>query len=446
MSLGAVVESHDTSFLNPTTSNEEREAPTRNAKPSILWHIVVYTDGFEYESARPYTVHIFTDKKLSLEEAFSLAEEILTKTFPNWNEDNERLAYIGYENIPVDINIDGFYYVVAKFEIQAYVLFDDFSFKVEGVVSNVPHELASAIEEYRKRFITLDCDYIYYYDEEYDYDYECDENCVRACVIDALDRLSELGYMNTKIFKTRRGYHIRAELPSPMPLEKILEIREELGDDYARIFIDKEYLQKQLGFLTNMLFNLKCIKTDNTFSCYEESEIDASLITTVRNARLSMPLPEMKIELPKGTVEFDRKGYVTFVGRFSERDVENIMKGINDILREYEHAKETFKMSDEDIKAKIVKAYEKISSTHAIIAERCVVRVEDGTVVMYVPEYFSEEYVDMLIGRHGDNIRAVEAELGMRIRIEMTRPPPYGLKRKLQEFFKKLNCGTLSYA
>lgn len=393
-----------------------------------MWYIVVYSSGFNYESARPYAVHLFLQSKPTPEDAFRLAEEILTKAFPRWSDDDDELKYVGYENIP-SVSVNGLYYVVAKLDV------DDFKFEVEGVASTVPHELASAIEEYRRRFITLDCDYIYYYDEEYDYDYECNENCVRACVIDALDRLSELG-CRARVFKTRRGYHIRAELPSPMPLEKILEIRERLGDDNARISIDKAYLQKQLGFLANMLFSLKCIKTDNTFSCYEESEIDASLITAVRSARLSVPLPQMKMELPKGIVEFDRKGHVTFVGRFSWRDVENIVKHIEGILREYAHDRKAFRISDEDIKARIVKAYGRMSSTLAIIVEKCVVRVESGRVVIYVPDYLSD-YVDVLIGRHGDSIRVVEAELGMRIQIEMTSPPPYGLERKLQELLKR---------
>ncbi|MEM1832080.1 MAG: hypothetical protein QXJ97_11190, partial [Desulfurococcaceae archaeon] len=93
-----------------------------------MWHIMVYSSGFDYQYSRPYAVHIFTDKKLPPEEAFRLAEEILTKTFPRWSDDDDELKYVGYENIP-SVSVNGLYYVVTKLDV------DDFEFEVEGVVS-----------------------------------------------------------------------------------------------------------------------------------------------------------------------------------------------------------------------------------------------------------------------------------------------------------------------
>ncbi|MEM4592327.1 MAG: KH domain-containing protein [Sulfolobales archaeon] len=381
-----------------------------------MWHIMVYSSGFDYQYSRPYAVHIFTDKKLPPEEAFRLAEEILTKTFPRWSK-NDELKYVGYENIPVDMNIDGFYYVATKLDV------DDFEFKVKGVASTVPPELALAIEEYRKRFITLD--------------YDDDEDSTRARLLDALEYLAELG-CRTRVFRTQRGYHVRAELPSPLSLEKILETREELDEDYPRISVDKAYMKKSLGFLTNLLFNSKCWVTANTIECYEEKEIDASSITTVRVETISIPLPAMKIELPKGTIEIDGK-QIKFIGRFTARDVRNIAMSIEDNLWEYAYARKT---SDDDIKAKLVKAYGKISSFLARLIEKCDVRVENGVVVIHVPESL-QQYVGRLIGKQGANIRAVESELGMRIRIERTSPPPedVAIRKRLQELLKNLAEG-----
>ncbi len=379
-----------------------------------MWHIMVYSSGFDYQYSRPYAVHIFTDKKLPPEEAFRLAEEILTKTFPRWSDDDDELKYVGYENIP-SVSVNGLYYVVTKLDV------DDFEFEVEGVVSTVPPELALAIEEYRRRYVTLD------YDDDYDY--------TRARLLDALEYLSELGCRSIRVSRTQHGYHVRAELPSPLPLEEILNIRRKLGEDSARVSVDKAYMEKGLGFLTNLLFNEKCWIEGSEIKCYEEKEIDTSSITTIRAETISIPLPTMRIELPKGVVEVDGR-YIKFVGRFTAKEAKRIAMSIEDNLWEYAYARKT---SDDDIKAKLVKAYGKISSFLARLIEKCDVRVENGVVVIHVPESL-QQYVGRLIGKQGANIRAVESELGMRIRIERTSPPPEDveLRRKLQELLKRL--------
>ncbi|MCW4047126.1 MAG: KH domain-containing protein [Candidatus Bathyarchaeota archaeon] len=381
-----------------------------------MWHVMVYSQGLESPYSRPYAVHLFTREKPAPGEAFRLADEILTNAFPKWRREEDRLVYVGYENIP-SVDADNFYYVATKLDV------DNFEFKVEGIASTVPQQLASAIEEYRRKHVTLDYD-----DDEY----------TRARVIDALEYLTELG-CRTRVFRTQRGYHVRAELPSPLSLEKILETREKLEEDYARISVDKAYLQKQLGFLTNLLFNSKCwVTANNTVECYEEKEVDPLSITTIRVETISIPLPQMRIELPKGVVEIDERR-IKFIGRFTEKDVKAITTSIEDNLWEYAYVR---MREDSDIKSKLVKAYGKISSSLARIAEKCDVRVENGTVVIHVPEHLSE-YVGRLIGKQGQNIRAVEGELGMRIRIERTSPPPEDvtIRKRLQELLKNLAEG-----
>ncbi|MEM4592452.1 MAG: KH domain-containing protein [Sulfolobales archaeon] len=384
-----------------------------------MWHVMVYSRGFESPYSRPYAVHLFMREKPAPEEAFRLAEEILAKVFPEWRREEDELVYVGYENVP-SVNVNDFYCVATKLSSREY------EFKVEKAVSTVPPQLVSAIEEYRRRYITLD------YDDDYEY--------TRARLIDALDYLAELGCRSIKVFRTRRGYHVRAELPSPLPLEEILNIRRKLEEDSARVSVDKAYMGKglELGFLTNLLFNSKCwVTAKNSIECYEEKEIDASSITTIRAEMISIPLPVMKIELPKGIVEIDGR-YIKFVGRFTAKEAKSIAMSIEDNLWEYAYASRR----DDDVKSKLVKAYGKISSSLARIVEKCDVRVENGVVVIHVPEHL-QNHVGRLIGKQGANIRAVEGELGMRIRIERTSPPPedVAMRRKLQELMKNLAEG-----
>ncbi|MEM4595487.1 MAG: KH domain-containing protein [Thermofilaceae archaeon] len=381
----------------------------------MLWHIMAYSHGLDYPYSRPYAVHLFTREKPAPEEAFRLAEEILIKTFPDL--DRSGLVYVGYESIPVDV--DGFYYVATRL-----LRVRDQSFEVGNAVSTVPPQLASAIEEYRRRYINLD------YDDE--------EDSTRARLLDALEYLSELGCTNIRVFRTQRGYQVRAELPSPLPLEKILETREKLGENSAKISVDKAYLQKQLGFLTNLLFSSKCFRYEGRIYCHDRTEIDASSITAVRVETISIPLPAMKIELPKGTIEIDGK-QIKFIGRFTARDVRNIVMSIEDNLWEYAYAQKTSTISDKDIKAKIVKAYSKISKFLAAVVDNCDVRFENGVAVIHVPESL-QSFVGRLIGKDGKNIRAVEAEVGVKIKLEQEAPPPdeVVLKRKFQELLKQV--------
>ncbi|MEM1693823.1 MAG: KH domain-containing protein [Ignisphaera sp.] len=379
---------------------------------------MIYTKGLVVEYGHPYAVHIFTLEKLSPEEAFKIAEELLNKHFPEWRKhDISGLAYVGYEYIPLDMSpeADKSYVVVSFTHIDWHRL------KINDIVSTVPQQLASAIEEYRKRFITLD------YDDDY--------VGTRATIIDALDYLSREGYKNIKVFKTNRGYHVRAELPSPQPFDNIFNTRIYLGDDHGRIFIDRVYVEKSIGFLTNHLFNSKCWleSSPNVLMCHDEEEISPESITTERVVYISLKLPKMKLDLPKGTVEIDGRRIV-FIGNFTRRDAKAIATSIEDNLWEYGYMLK----KQEDIKEKVKNAYRKISPFLASLINNCEVKLEEGIVVIYVPDNLSK-YVGRLIGKQGQNIKAVEGELGIKIKISQGQiPEEVEMKKRLRELLKSI--------
>ncbi|MEM0497596.1 MAG: KH domain-containing protein, partial [Acidilobaceae archaeon] len=106
------------------------------------------------------------------------------------------------------------------------------------------------------------------------------------------------------------------------------------------------------------------------------------------------------------------------------KDAERIKTSIEDNFREYAYVQA-------DVKRRLIDAYGKISGLLVRVIEKCDVRIENGIVMIYVPEQM-QNHVGRLIGRQGTNIRAVEAELGMRVQIR-TSPPPEDveLKRKM---------------
>ncbi|MEM4584182.1 MAG: KH domain-containing protein [Ignisphaera sp.] len=391
-----------------------------------MWHIMIYSADVWSEYSHPYVVHLFTSEKPSPEEAFRIAEEILSKAFPEW-EKEKNMRYVGYEYLPLNLppEADKSYVAISLIH-TGWRKFD-----IANIVSTVPQSLASAIEEYRKRFITLDYD---------------DNVFTLPFVIDAIDYLkNEMNCKNVKVYKTHRGHHIRAEPLSPLSFDELMKIREKLNDDYNRLVLDELYINKSLSFLANLLFNSKCwieipILSEElaagkqpTLKCYEEKEIDPSTLSIERIAHISINLPKMRIELPKGVVEIDEKR-IKFIGRFTERDVKTITTSIEDNFWEYAYVLR----KQEDIKKKIKNAYRKISPFLASLINDCEVRLEDGVAVIHVPDNLSK-YVGRLIGKQGQNIKAVESELGIKIKISQGQiPEEVAMKKKLRELLKSV--------
>jgi len=297
-----------------------------------MFHVMVYNHGLRIYSY-PCALHIFSRLFITPEEAFRMAEEIL-KHYRCGD-----LAYVGYEELPLSTSVTS--YVAVEFSVA-----DDI--EDVNIVSTVPVELAKAIEDYRKKWLTLD--------------YDCKTMTCKAKLINALKYIK-----NYKIYETYRGYHVRALLPKTMTPEEIIELRRKLGDDEMRIIIDKIYINRNMAFLTNMLFNKKCWFEDKGMKCSTETETS-----------------------------------------------------LDKIFAEY-------------MKERLITAYEKISQSLAEIVKKSDVKVVGDTVVIRTAEAVE---AGKLIGRQGINVRAVENELGVKVRIA-AQSENADIKRKLYDLKKK---------
>ncbi|MEM4619875.1 MAG: KH domain-containing protein [Ignisphaera sp.] len=390
-----------------------------------MYHIMIYSADVLSEYTHPYVVHLFTSEKPSPEEAFKIAEEILTKHFPKWEKNS--LRYVGYEYLPLNLPSEANKsYVAISLAHTGWNRFD-----IAEIISTVPQSLVPVIEEYRKKWINLDYD-----------------NGVLTLpfVVDAIDYLkNEMNCKSIKVYETYRGHHIRAELLSPLSFDELMKIREKLNDDYNRLVLDELYIKKSLSFLTNLLFNSKCwieipilpeelaAGKQPTLKYYEEKEISPESISVERIELVSINLPTMKIELPKGNVEIEGKR-IRFVGRFTSKEAKLIATSIEDNLWEYAYALR----KRDDIKEKVKNAYRKISPFLASLINECDVKIEEGIIVIHVPDNLSN-YIGRLIGKQGQNIKAVEGELGMKIKIIQGQiPEEVELRKRLRELLKSI--------
>ncbi|MEM2294161.1 MAG: KH domain-containing protein [Nitrososphaerota archaeon] len=378
------------------------------------WHIMVYSRDLLDIYSHPYAFHLFTSSKPSPSEAFKVAGEILSKAFPDWGKDErEYLAFVGYEGLPLSLppEAEGMY-VAAKFRAG---LREDVQ-----LVSTVPSMFASVISHYRSQQLTLD------FDEKSDY--------ARANVIDVVNALSEKS-INFKVYETYRGYHIRAQLPSPLPLEEIIKLRRELGDDPSRLSVDSVYLKHGCGFLTNLLFNEKYWRDSDRTDLQRttEVEIDLGSITVEYDWTISLILPSTSITTNKGTIKVEKKR-VIFNGNFGMQEMQRIVKSIEDNFWEYSF----YLKQEQDVKTKLLLAYGRISPFLSKVISKCEITVRPDTVTIHVPDSLST-HVGRLIGKQGVNIRTVESELGIRIKISQTSPPEdVEMKRRLQDLLRRV--------
>ncbi|MEM1696528.1 MAG: KH domain-containing protein [Desulfurococcaceae archaeon] len=366
-----------------------------------MWHILVYSD-IPHKYVRPFALHYFTDSRILPEQAFKLFERVLGEHSIDLGYGGEKPRYVGYELLP-SLPLTG-WVAVAIDGLRGLTYVGD----VRGDVG--------ALREHRLSNLFIDIDSKPYSDAE-------------GMLLDAVDGLRDF-----RVFRTYAGYHIR----SPQKFGSFgeqLEERKRRFDDINRIRIDRLYLENGLDFLVNTLFNAKCwIEDGGGIKCYEEKEVDVANISATRTVCMSISLPSLTIITSKGTVEVSGKT-LKLVGRFSSKDAERIKTSVEDNFWEYAYAY----TQQVDVKKRLADAYGKISSALARVIEKCDVRVESGVAVIHVPESL-QQYVGRLIGKQGQNIRAVEAELGMRIRVERTCPPPEDveMKKKLQELLRRV--------
>ncbi|MEM4455052.1 MAG: hypothetical protein QXT28_10095 [Thermofilaceae archaeon] len=381
-----------------------------------MWHVMVYSRGFAMYS-RPFAVHLLTPGKPGPEEAFRAAERILESTFPGWRSGRDYLAYVGYEELHLEAEPARSAYVAVQFHIGE---------GIEGVqaVSTVPPSLAAAVEEYRKAWLTLD------YDDKSDY--------TKAKLIDVVERLRadlRAEGLPLKVYETHRGFHVRARLPEPRPLREILELRQGLGDDSFRVRIDEAYLGRGLGFLTNLLFSEKYWRDypGGSLQRTVEVEVDPERIT-VEFKLPSTAAFKCSIETDRGIIEVGEGG-ILFRGRFGLQQMEAIRTSIEDNFWEYGYSYASAASIAELVKS----AYGKISPRLASLLGKCVIKLESDAVVVYAPD---NETAARLIGRQGANVKLVEREVGVKVRIvvpqTLPEPPEVEMRRRLQELLKAL--------
>jgi hypothetical protein len=232
----------------------------------MVWHVMVWFTGRASKSYYdyPYAVHFFINHKLSCETALRKAIEILNP------KDVKDLTsrFVGYEELPINVPQD-FYYTAVELEPE-----DFGSFNLSVIASNIPSDVTEEIAKYRMGYLTVDID-------EYKPRVMITPHEKLATALDvAFENSTE-----TRVFRTRGGYHIRARLENPVDFEKLVELREKAYDDAERVSIDRAYHEHGLTFLTNFLFNEKCVfKDKDKYSCFEEREVLLEDVVIAREA------------------------------------------------------------------------------------------------------------------------------------------------------------------
>ena len=368
-----------------------------------MYHVMIYSADFDDHYAHPYAVHLFKYERLSYERAFSEAEWLLDEHFPSWREDTYAwpltppIRFVGIERLPVP-PAEGV--VLAKFERKLEDA-DEVLHLAEVIeMRPLPDEVKKVILQHRLSQLTLDLDWV-----------------SPSFLHRTLVALGKLPVGSPRVYKTYRGYHIRAPLPEPASdILEMIEMRMKANDDLERCRVDQLYVQAGYPYLANLLFNEKAWREDDgRLLSYTEQPVDPSTIHASYTRSLGYQAPQFSIEALGGRfwTEGDQlraEGpflYETFY-EFTER------------LKASPPLKEAGEMAE--LRRKLKDAYLEISPLLGAAVERCEVTKENGLVYVKVPREQSK-MVGRLIGRGGCNIRTAEAKLGLPIRLIQEEVP-----------------------
>jgi hypothetical protein len=371
-----------------------------------MYHIMVYSSEERGVYSYPYAVHFFANSKIPPATAFERANKIIKDTFGAGPQNR----YVGYEELPVSVPE---FYVATKFD-------SDMSLEKFVAEPRIPE--MREVTDYRLSRLTVDID------ENADFK-----------LAKALDKVREL-QLPFSLYRTARGYHVRATLPRVYDFQTLMSLRDSCMDDFSRREIDESYHKAGLDFLTNFLFNEKYWIEGSEIKGYAEREVNLREVTVARKGEISIELPKLSIS-GRISIEVD-KGVVTARGPadiLTKEYFDLIRQSIEDNLWEYSLRKE----QEEDVKTKIINGYAKISPKAAFIASKCDTEVNYSIVTLKVPPELSD-YIGILIGKEGKNIKAVQEETGLKIVI--ARPPETAkpkteeekMREKLQEMLKSL--------
>jgi hypothetical protein len=382
----------------------------------MLYHVMVYSDEPGDHYAHPYAVHLFVGSKPTHEEAFSEAERLLDGHFPRWREDHTLwpsggqppLRFVGVERLPVEPCEAA---VLAKFgrggEWRELLLADLVEVKplTEGV--------KEAVLRLRLSAVTVDLDW------------ESPSE-----LHGSLEALRALPVGEPKVYRTHRGYHIRAPLPEPArDIREVLEMRRRADDDPSRCRVDELYSMMGYPELANLLFEEKAWWEEGRLLSYTEQPVDPQTIPAKYSLALSYSPPSLDTPYRGGRIWTEGRevrGEGPFSRRMFEEAVEELEAG------PFKEAREA-----EELRRRLVSCYSSIDSRLEAV-RGCEIVKEGDLVTIKVPKSLSH-LVGRMIGRNGCNIKTVEAQIGLRLRILQEEvPEEVEMRRRLKQLLGRV--------
>jgi hypothetical protein len=374
----------------------------------VWWNFLYQPDGWRAYSY-PIAVHMFLplppppSPKLISERALSVVRHSCSDALQRLRLSMEESPrYIGVEELPVSIE-----------PFSLVTIFDDYGAELEEVCGSAPSEAARAVEEYRLSQFTVDID-------AYRENVTTEE--LLYTVTRAVDIAEELGATGIRVLRSAHGYHVRARLPSCLGFDELWEARRRAGDDMKRLFIDREYHERGLSFLTNFLFNEKYWAEGGSWRHYREEAVspeavrvvtlevafpDGAKLSVVPSTSFSAASARLRLTMLDGKPALVVSGgreLVTkdFAARLAQR--------LSSALREL----------SEEPRQKVIDAYRRVAHPDALfrLARCLVIRARDGYVVFAEPSL-----VPHLIGRQGWIVKKVEERLGRKMHIISTQQP-----------------------
>ncbi|MDW7990345.1 MAG: hypothetical protein RMH75_06775 [Archaeoglobaceae archaeon] len=335
-----------------------------------MYHIMFFNADFAHEYAHSKALHVFSPTLISLQE----------------------YQYCGYEELPIESIFKGIFKVEVEFD----------GLKIKRSSSNLPEKLKEEIENIRFSRLTLDHDH-------YDFIYTSKLMALYEALKD---------FPSARIFKSAKGFHLRAELGERKSFDELLELRKRYSDDFQRIIIDRAYYENGLGFLTNFLFNGKIWNEEGQIKSYRETEIRKEELPEIEKVIANeRKLKPKKIMVDGLLLEIGRDE-TRVRGRFSERDIEKV--------------KETLRTEEPWVptKEEVIEIYSKFVEPSAI--KEVVVIPEMGRVIVFPSD---ERFSGVLIGREGRVVKKVQEILGYRVTIKTKREAFERKTKDLLDFF-----------
>jgi hypothetical protein len=340
----------------------------------MAWHVMTwFTYKAESYYEYPFAVHFFTSTKISPQDATDLALMILSRDF-GINVNNAKASYVGYEELPVTLQRES--------HIAVAVGRGFAGFEITSVSGEIAEADAKSILEYRLSRFTVDID---------EYKHPLLAKYALATALDTALALSK----NVKVYRSRQGYHIKATLEKPVSFEELIELRRKAFDDPERVEIDLAYHKAGLTFLTNMVFNEKCVNNGDKFLCFEEREISLGDAVVARDSHVKCKFPNIELVVEGISVKLTEK-LIQLTGRFKHVTRSFVENVVNEIERMCNN-EETVKAAINAFKDNAVGECD----------------VVDLGLTLYV--IAPETLVGRLVGRNGAKAKSAERALGKRV-------------------------------